>query len=63
MKLTPKEKAICKQYGEDALKKYGTTNCDICPLCIDAHWLMCYANIDEDSIEAQEVRERRKHEG
>lgn len=48
MKLTPKEKEICKLYGTK--DKDGFVNCDNCPLGLDAYLdaPSCYVTIDKE---------------
>lgn len=54
MKLTPKEKEICKIYK--ARDKDGYVHCKECPLVIRPYDLICYANIDGRTKEAKELK-------
>ena len=57
MKLTEKEKAICKKYS--ARDEEGLVHCTECPLSIGntAEWdFTCYANIDGRSAEAKRLK-------
>lgn len=54
MKLTPKEKEICKKHG--ARDKDGYVHCDECPLVIRPYDFICYANIDGRTKEAKELK-------
>jgi len=49
MKLTEKEKEICKRYT--SLKK-----CPACPLAIDKYLCRCYATIDGRTREAKRLK-------
>ncbi len=48
MKLTSKEKKICKKFKADG--------CHNCPLMIDYYRKICYENVDGRSKEAKEAR-------
>lgn len=56
MKLTEKEKEICKKYGTQ--DKEGNVHCGDCPLNIlDSYYgLECYATIDGRTKEAKELK-------
>lgn len=56
MKLTEKEKEICKKYGKQ--DKEGNVHCGDCPLNIlDSYYgLECYATIDGRTKEAKELK-------
>lgn len=44
MKLTEREKEICKEYRKK--KELGIVGCWYCPLVIDQLECICYANVD-----------------
>lgn len=54
MKLTPKEKAICRHYSKR--RKDGKVHCYECPLAIDHSVCECYATIDGRTKEAKELK-------
>ena len=57
MKLTEKEKAICKKYS--ARDEEGLVHCNECPLSIGTPetWdFTCYANIDGRTAEARALK-------
>lgn len=54
MKLTPKEKEICKKYR--ARDSHGRVHCYECPLKIDEQFYICYATIDGKAEEAKELK-------
>lgn len=54
MKLTEKEKAICREYSQ--YDETGHVRCGECPLEVDARYCICYANIDGRTREARELK-------
>ena len=57
MKLTEKEKAICKKYS--ARDEEGLVHCGECPLSLNhpESWdITCYANIDGRTAEARALK-------
>jgi hypothetical protein len=54
MKLTPKEKEICKKYS--AYDETDHVHCHECPLCLDKRYAICYANIDGRTSEAKKLK-------
>lgn len=57
MKLTPKEKEICNEYGKR--DEDGFVHCHECPLNLSngfIYWLECYATIDGRTAEAKKLK-------
>lgn len=54
MKLTEKEKQICKKYQKRG--KNGLVNCYSCPLVISHAACECYATIDGRTKEAKQLK-------
>ncbi len=56
MKLTPKEKEICRKFS--ARDKDGYVHCHDCPLSIPGgpYDCTCYANIDGRTAEAKQLK-------
>lgn len=49
MRLTPKEKEICKRYS--AYDETGYVHCNECPLVIDRRYCVCKKNITKKEYE------------